>query len=70
MIQELNPDDDKISLSSPERPELPWGHWASYSMDTGSSSPGKKQPGREANHSPPPSAHGFLFSLDKSPLST
>jgi hypothetical protein len=31
-------------------------HPASYAMGTGGSFPGVKRPGREANHSPPPSA--------------
>jgi hypothetical protein len=41
-------------FSKMSRPAL-WAHLASFKMDTGISSPGAKQPGREADLSPPSS---------------
>jgi hypothetical protein len=43
-------------FSSPPRPERLGAHPASYPMGTRASFPGVKQPGREADHSPPSSA--------------
>jgi hypothetical protein len=42
-------------LSSPRHPDWLWGP-ISYPMGTQDPSPGLKQPGREADHSPPASA--------------
>jgi hypothetical protein len=54
-------------FSSPPRPGLFWGPPASYTVGTSGSFPAVKRPGREANHSLPPTAEVSTWSYTSTP---